>query len=196
MPSPAERLIALVRAEPPEPEAIARHLDALTPAARAGAIRELGGARLQGRLWKAVADAPPVTLDDLVPIGAPPLGEVIYHGKNSLPAFTIFQKRFCRPSRGADALWGYNHASLAWLIGPGYFVVHQDGSGAAIDYREVPAEHPAGWPAIAPNDRGAARLVYGGMVDYLRRVARDVFIGAAYRGGAPIGSYFVLARDG
>ncbi len=33
------------------------------------------------------------------------------------------------------------------------------------------------------------------MVDYMRRVARDVFIGSAHRGGKETGNYFVLCRD-
>jgi hypothetical protein len=196
MPSSAERLIELVRAEPPDRAAIARFLDGLSHAERLEAITALSGPRLQGRLYRAVEGAPRVTLADLVPPDAPPLREVIYHGKNSLPAFTLFQKRFCRPPRGADELWGYNHQTLAWLTGPGYFVVHDDvARGAAIDYREVPPEHPAGWPEIKANDRGLSRFVYADMVDYMRRVAGEVFIGRAYRGGAETENYFVLCRE-
>jgi len=33
------------------------------------------------------------------------------------------------------------------------------------------------------------------MVDYMRRVARDVFIGSAHRGGKETGNYFVLCRE-
>jgi hypothetical protein len=158
-------------------------------------MRSLSGSTLQKRLWDAVADAPRVTLDDLVPPDAPPLGEVIFEGKNSLPAFTLFQKRFCRPRPGSAELWGYNHQALAWLTGPGYFVVHDDRAGVAIDYREVPPGKPAAWPDVKTNERGLARFVYGGMVDYLRRVSRDVFIGAATRKGKELGNYFLLCRD-
>ena len=49
---------------------------------------------------------------------------------------------------------------------------------------------------MQPNDRGFSRFVYRGMVDYMRRVARDVFIGSAHRGGKELGNYFVLSRDG
>src|SRR5881397_2162494 len=137
VPSPGERLIALVRAEPPDRAAIAALLDGLPHGERVAAITALSGPRLQARLYASVAGAPPVTLADLVPPDAPPLREVIFHGKNSLPAFTLFQKRFCRPSRGTGELWGYNHQALAWLTGPGYFVVHEDRArGAAVDYRE------------------------------------------------------------
>ena len=185
----------LVRPEPVDAAAIAEYLDRLTPDQRREAITALSGPRLQSRLYRAVASAPRVRLDDLVPADAPALGEVIFHGKNSLPAFTLFQKRFCRPPRAVEELWGYNHQSLAWLTGPGYFVVHDDpGRGVAIDYREVPPDHPPAWPEVRPNDRGFSRFVYSGMVDYLRRVARDVFIGSAHRGGRELGNYFVLSR--
>ncbi|HJQ85286.1 MAG TPA: hypothetical protein VKA21_14470 [Candidatus Binatia bacterium] len=196
MPSPGERLVELIRAEPVDARAIGAFLDGLAPAERREAIGALSGPRLQSRLYRAVENAPRVTLADFVPPDAPPLREVIFHGKNSLPAFTLFQKRFCRPPRAAGELWGYNHQTLAWLTGPGYFVVHEDGArGAAIDYRQVPPDHPAGWPDVRPNDRGFSRFVYDGMVDYMRRVARDVFIGAAHRGGKELGNYFVLARE-
>ncbi len=195
VPSPGERLVELVCAEPLDAAAVATFLDRLTADERREAIAALSGPRLQSRLYRAVANAPRVTLADLVPQDAPSLGEVIFHGKNSLPAFTLFQKRFCRPPRGADELWGYNHQSLAWLTGPGYFVVHDDGArGAAIDYREVPPDRPPSWPEVRPNDRGFSRFVYSGMVDYLRRVARDVFIGSAHRAGKELGNYFVLSR--
>lgn len=184
----------LVRAEPVDAAAIAEFLDRLTPEARREAITALSGPRLQSRLYRAVASAPRVGLDDLVPPDARALDEVIFHGKNSLAAFTLFQKRFCRPPAGADTLWGYNHQQLAWLTGPGYFVVHDDARGAAIDYREVPPDHPPTWPNVKPNDRGFSRFVYRDMVDYMRRVARDVFIGSAHRDGKETGNYFVLSR--
>jgi hypothetical protein len=191
-----DRLVALVRAEPSNPRAIAAFLDGLTHAEQVEAISALQGPGLQRRLYQAVKDAPRVTLDDLVPAGTPPLEEVIYEGKNSLPVFTRFQKRFCRPAgaAGATELWGYNHQTLAWLTGPGYFVVHDGARGAGIDYREVPTEHPDGWPEIHGNDRGIARLVYGDMIDYMRRVSRDVFIGSAHRNGKERGNFFVLCR--
>jgi hypothetical protein len=196
--APGDRLRALLAPERPDPAAIAAHLDGLSHPDRVAAVQSLGGAKLQARLYAAASSATPVTLADLVPPDAPPLREVIFHGKNSLGAFTRFQKRFCRPpgARGQDELWGYNHQSLGWLTGPGYFVVHEDGrSGAAIDYRQVPPEHPPTWPEIRPNGQGFARFVFNDMVDYLRRVSRDVLIGSAHRGGRSINSYFLLCRE-
>ena len=155
--SAGDRLRALLEPALPDRAEIGQYLDGLSSVDRVEAIQSLGGAKLQGKLYHAVGGAPPVTLTDLVPPDAAPLDEVIFYGKNSLAAFTRFQKRFCRPPgvRGQDELWGYNHQSLGWLTGPGYFVVHEDGrAGAAIDYRQVPPEHPPSWPDVRPNGRG------------------------------------------
>jgi hypothetical protein len=199
MESVGRRFVALVEEDPPDRHAIAAFLDSLGAAERVEAIAALGGVPLQRRLYEAVRGAPPVTLADLVPPETPPLREVIFEGKNSLLAFTRFQKRFCRPPEAGtgEELWGYNHQALGWLTGPGYFVVREDRiRGAAIDYREVPYQHPENWPGVAPNDRGFSRFVYKDMVDYLRRVSRDVFIGSAHRHGKEQGNYFILTRDG
>ncbi len=199
MASAAERLQTPLRVERPDREVIAEQLDRMSHGERLEAIRSLGGARAQARLWEAAAAAPAVTLDDLVPPDLPPLREVIWQGKNSLPAFTLFQKRFCRPAPGTTSaqLWGYNHTAIAWLVGPGYFVVHREGDApAAIDYRLVPPSQPAGWPAVKPNDTGASYFVYRDMVDYLRRVSRHVLIGRATRYGKELPNYFVLCREG
>ncbi len=194
----ADRLRGLLDTERPEPGAIAEVLDGGGHADRMDAITSLGGTARQGKLWTAAASAPTVTQADLVPPDTAPLREVIFHGKNSLPAFTLFQKRFCRPPADApgDQLWGYNHQTLAWLTGPGYFVVHPEGDApAAIDYRRVPPGHPASWPAVKPNDVGFSRFVYRDMVDYLRRVSRHVLIGRATRHGKELPNYFILCRE-
>jgi hypothetical protein len=193
--STASTVVDLLRAEPTDIAAIASQLDRASHADRVEAIRSLGGTRLQGRLWTAAAASPPVALADLVPPDMAPLRQVVFEGKNSLPAFTLFQKRFCRPPTGQPTLWGYNHQDLAWLTGPGYFVVREEPAhGAAIDYREIPPRGCDGWPLVRPNGGGFSRFVYKDMVDYLRRVSRDVFIGSATRHGRAIGSYFLLCR--
>jgi hypothetical protein len=194
----AAHLHELTQAPSPDRAEIAAYLDGLTPADRLEAVRSLRGAGPQRRLWEAVAAAPPVEIDVIVPPDAPPLREFIYHGKNSLPAFTLFQKRFCRPSpaEAGAQLWGYNHTDVARFVGPGYFVCHAvDGSGAAIDYRAVPPERPATWPAIRPNGRGLSYFVYRDMIDYLRRVSAHVLIGSAYRHDKALGNYFILCRE-
>ena len=194
---PGPRLVELLRAARPEPGEIAAFLDGLGHDGRIEAMSALSGPGLQGRLYAAAEGAPRVTLTELVPPDIQPLREVIFHGKNSLPAFTLFQKRFCRPpdrARGEE-LWGYNHQALAWLTGPGYFVVHEEPVGAAIDYRQVPPQGCAGWPPVKPNDRGFSRFVYRDMVDYLRRVSKHVLIGRATRHGKALDNYFVLCRE-
>jgi hypothetical protein len=176
-------------------------LDAYPLAERIAALRSLGGVRVQRRLWEAAAVNPPVTTDDLVPRNAPPMRPVIFHGKNSLPAFSDFRKICCRPPAGnADnVLWGYNDTSIRPVIGPGYYVVHDTPGtplgASAFDYTQLPASHPAGWPDIRGNEVGLSRFVYNKTVDYMRRVAKDVFIGSATRSGKEMGSYFLLVRE-
>ena len=195
MSTTASRLKELLGAERPDAAAICDLLDRAASSDRLEAIRGLGGPAIQRKLWDAVASAPRVALADLVPPDTKPLREVIFHGKNSLPAFTFFQKRFCRTPQAGDVLWGYNHQALAWLTGPGYFVVHDEPRGAAIDYREVPPRGCPGWPAPKPNDRGFSRFVYRDMVDYLRRVSTHVLIGRATRHGKDLPNFFALCRE-
>ena len=195
-PQTGARLLELLGAEPPNAAEIAAFLDGLTHDGRMEALAALSGPAVQRRLWEVAASAPRVDTTDLVPPDAPAKREVIFHGKNSLPAFTFFQKRFLRPRAGADTLWGYNHQSLAWLTGPGYFVVHDEPArGAAIDYREVPPESVAGWPAVKPNSAGLSRFVSKDMVDYLRRVSTHVLIGRATKYGKDLENYFALCRE-
>ena len=197
---PAESLAALQRAERIDPDSVRQRLDGMDPDDRVAAVRALGRSQ-QRRLYAAVEGFAPVRLVDLVPAGEPDLATVRHFGRNTLPLFTLFEKRFCRPA-GEDpekpgALYGYNHQSMAAVTGPGCFVAHEDESRSEvlIDYREIPREQPAGWPEIRRNDRGLSRLVYGGMVDTLRRVSEHVTIGSAARGGKDLGSWFVLCRE-
>jgi hypothetical protein len=126
---------------------------------------------------------------------------VRHFGKNTLPVFTHFEKRFCRPAgqdpRRPTALFGFNFQALARLTGPGYYVAHADPAlpEVLIDYRELPPAAPAGWPPLRSNEVGAARLVYGFMVDRLRRVSEHVTIGSAARHGRELGSWFLLDRE-
>jgi hypothetical protein len=175
--------------------ALAAHLDSLDVQARVREIRALGK-EAQRRLWEACADAPAFTADQLV-AGVAPGTPVIWAGKNSLPLFTVFEKRFARV--GADVI-GYNHQSNSWITGPGYFTAIASPENARevrIDYTREPAATtnvPAGWPKIKPNKSGFSRLVYHNLYDYLRYVSKDVAIGFATRLGKPMDSYFVLAK--
>ena len=181
-------------------DAIASFLDSLSHAQRVQATRALGRGE-QRRLYDAVGGFRPVELAELVPASVADLAQVRHFGRNTLPAFTLFEKRFCRP-RGADprkpdALYGYNFQSLSPLTGPGYFVARPvpGRPEVDIDYRELPPARPPAWPAVRSNERGLGRFVYGFMVDTLRRVSQHVTIGSAARGGKAIGSWFVLVRE-
>ena len=193
-------LLGLVRDAVIDRTRICNFLDALSHGHRVVAARALGRSE-QRRLYAAVDGFRPVELADLVPGSVGDLRQVRHYGKNTLPAFTLFEKRFCRPT-GADphkpdALYGYNFQSLSPLTGPGYFVARPvpGRPEVDIDYRELPPDHPAGWPGIKSNERGLGRFVYGFMVDTLRRVSDHVTIGSAAKNGKPIGSWFVLVRE-
>src|ERR1043165_9074153 len=66
------------------------------------------------RLYDAVAGTTPLSLDDFAKTEEP----VIFEGRNSLPMFTRFQKRF---SRQGDEVVGYNHQTMGFVTGPGFF---------------------------------------------------------------------------
>jgi hypothetical protein len=175
---------------------LASHLDGLDEAARIAAVRELAGNE-QAQLFEAAVSFRPLTLDDFVPADTAPLTEVIHYGRNSLPMFKIFQKRFCRAPDASELLWGYNHQTLAWLTGPGYFITRpREGGEILIDYLEVPGDKPATWPAIKGNAGGVSRFVYYQLQDVMRGVSRHVSIGRATRHGKNIDNWFVLCRQG
>ncbi len=196
----SEDLQFLIRDRPIEPERIRRFLDELSHQARVTAIRSLGSGELRS-LYASVEGFKSVTLEDLVPSAVGNFATVRHHGKNSLPAFTHFEKRFCRP-RSADReqeteLYGFNFQTLAPITGPGYFIAREseDRPEVLIDYRNLPLEHPPGWPPIRSNERGFSRLVYGFLLDTLRGVSDHVTIGSAARNGRDLGSWFALCRD-
>lgn len=165
---------------------------------RIHAVRALSKAQMK-TLFEASADAGPLSLDFMVPTGEA-LTEVIHHGKNSLPVFSHFQKRFCRPD-GEDApdqLWGYNHNGDVQMAvtGPGYYVSSLTEKGEVlVDYAKVPPRKPASWPTIMGPTARAGSLVWEGMTDVLRKVSEHVTIGAAYKNGKPMEQYFVLCRE-
>lgn len=178
---------------------IAEHLEELSTGARVKASRGLGP-KAQRRLWD-LARGRRVKLADIVPEDRGPLEPVRHYGRNTLPAFKLFEKRFCRPSEEADngMLWGYNEGASRPLVGPGYFVCRdtdQDARGAVVvDYYQVPPERPAEWPAIKSNESAQSRLVYGFMHDFLRRVSAHVTIGRAYKHDRETPNFFTLCRE-
>jgi hypothetical protein len=173
-------------------------LDTCGPWARANAVRGLNPTQMKA-LFEGVEGGEALTLDAMVPTGEA-LTEVIHHGKNTLPAFSHFQKRFCRPDgdEHPDQLWGYNHNGGVQMAvtGPGYFVATLTEKGEVlIDYAKVPPRKPESWPAIMGPTARAGSLVWAGMTDVLRKVSEHVTIGAAYKGGKAMGQYFALCRE-
>jgi hypothetical protein len=190
----------LIAQQPIRPAAAAELLDGMTHAQRVAAVRSLGRSE-QRRLYEAVDGFRPVRLEHLVPPAVPDFKPVRHYGRNTLPLFTHFEKRFCRPT-GADPvkpgeLYGFNFQTLAPVTGPGYFIAREDPSRpeVLVDYNLVPPVHPDGWPDIRPNERGLSRFVYGYMIDTLRGVSEHVTIGSAARKGRDLGSWFILCRE-
>ena len=204
--TPGAELRARIAQDAARPAEIARFLDGLSHADRVLAIRDLRRGD-QRRLYEAVDGFASVTLADLVPPGVAAMQPVRHYGKNTLPAFTHFEKRLLRPE-GEDAakpseLFGFNFQTMSPVTGPGYFVTvpnpEREDREVWFDYRRVPAvpasELPPDWPPVRPNERGLSVLVYAHMVDTLRRVSEHVTIGSAAKKGRDIGSWFALCRE-
>jgi hypothetical protein len=178
----------------PDPEHIARELDRISHAERVLALQ--GMHRAQFSLLFALVDRfATMTLDALVPAGAVPFQPVRHIGRNSLPLFSSFEKRFYRTGAAA-AVGGANFQSTSFATGPGYFTAspNAERKEIVIDYNHIPDAAPEGWPALSDNRHGIGRLVYGGMIDTLRKVSEHVSIGAAQKPGQSVNAYFVLCR--
>ena len=192
-----QELKALLAADSVDLDAVAQRLDAMASDERVHAIRGLGK-KAQVRLWNA-AEGRATSLEDVVPSNVESAVEVIHAGKNSLPVFTNFEKRFCRVEGDDSVLYGYNEGPTRKLIGPGYFVTSFDAERGevGINYYNTPptdASLPEGWPAVRPNESGLSRFVYAKMIDYLRQVSTHVTIGRAVRKGKTTNNYFLLCR--
>jgi hypothetical protein len=190
-----EDLAALVRRRAKRDE-IAAYLDGLSPNDRLEQVLAIRG-RLVGKLYDAVGGGEPLTLDDFVPSGE--TRTVIFEGRNSLPTFSRFQKRFARVG---DSVVGYNHQLMSFATGPGFFVVRPPTAGEAhpgelfFDYTTDPPSVPSGWPAFKPNSAGLSRAVFMNMKDFCRRVAKGVLVGKAYKLGIAQNAYFTLTNIG
>ncbi len=177
---------------------LADYLDRLDAPARLREVRSLVK-REQVKLFEVAAGALPIHLDHFVPAGTPPLREVIHYGRNSLPAFHTFEKRFCLPDTGGDELWGYNEHALRALTGPGYFVVREPSlaelAEMVIDYTELPPRKPDAWPSIRPNSARFGRFIYFQTRDIVRAVSQHVTVGRDTRNGQPLDAWFVICRS-
>ena len=175
---------------------VASYLDQLNLQDRVQASRSLN-ARAQKKLW-VLCQNRQVSREDLVPVGRE--GQSVRHlGRNTLPVFKFFEKRFYAPQAESQELWGYNEGVTRPWIGPGYFVARDcrvdEPEAFVIDYEQVPSEHPLPqWPQVKSNEKGLSRLVYAYMQDYLRKVSDGVLIGKAYRKGKETENYFTLCR--
>ena len=195
-----DELLAMVDGSSLDMDLLDQALNESDPETRLAFVRALKPAR-QKKLFEA-ASGRKVTLDAIVPPGEGELNEIIHEGKNTLPAFTHFQKRFCRPSLAQDpqdrtVLWGYNHLNVGAFTGPGYFVAYDDPEQGevVIDYREIPPEKVESWPAIIGNNKKLGIFIYHGMIDRLRRVSDHVTIGRAFKGGKAMSAWFALVRQ-
>jgi hypothetical protein len=196
---PGRELVARIADTGAKPLDIARFLDGLSPEDRVRAVRA-AGRDAQRRLYELVEGFRPLALSDIVPPDVPAMTPVHHLGRNTLPLFRLFEKRFCRPPEvdpaTPDELWGYNESPARPLVGPGYFVLRPDAERGEllVDYHRVPPRRPDGWPEIRSNARGVSRFVYGFMIDTLRGVSAQVTIGSAARKGRDLGSWFILCR--
>ncbi|MBX3125641.1 MAG: hypothetical protein KF718_02955 [Polyangiaceae bacterium] len=178
---------------------LSQALDAMDPKSRLATAMSIE-AKEQRELWDLFADQP-ADASLFVPSGLEPLREVICHGKNTLPAFNFFQKRFCLSDDDSGELWGYNHSDVGFAVGPGYYVAHGTDDEEAppgayvIDYTRLPPKKPDSWPDIIPNEARLGRFVYAGMKDYMRKVSEHVSIGRAYKGGSAMNAWFLLCRE-
>jgi hypothetical protein len=177
---------------------VAPILDAMSEKDRLAFVRALTKSDML-RLWNA-CEGREVTAEDFVPRSLPLGTEVIHEGKNSLPLFSQFQKRFTLAEGRPGVVYGYNHTDLNWTTaGPGYFIGHiRPGETAfGIDYYEVPptaAHLPPYWPRVRRNEIGLQRFIYSKMVDYMRKVSGTVTVGRAWMRGRRTSNFFVLAR--
>ncbi|MCA9592497.1 MAG: hypothetical protein KC776_04275 [Myxococcales bacterium] len=178
---------------------ISETLDRMDPQSRLWTVMSIKPEE-QRLLWEMFAEDA-VDAGHFVPSGTEPLLEVIHHGKNSLPAHNFFQKRFCLSDDESGDLYGYNHQSLDWATGPGYYVAHgtddekDPPTGYVIDYTRTPPKKPDSWPEIIPNEAKLGRFVYAHMKDYMRKVSEHMSIGRAYKHGKPMNAWFVLCRE-
>ena len=176
---------------------IAHVLDDVGDQVRIETMNELGKKEL-ATLFDAAADNEPLTLDHFVPSGVSPMTEVIHQGKNSLFAFSRFQKRFCRPAGDGEQreLWGYNEQDFRFFTGPGYFVAYEQGKEVVIDYGRTPGGKPDSWPTIVSTSSRLSYFIYHGTNDLVRRVSRHVSVGRQRKGEQPRDAWFVLVRKG
>ncbi len=170
-------------------EALAEALDRADHAARVAWLRSLSG-KEEAALYTLCAGST-LTVEEL----HRGTGDVVVHeGWNSLLAFRGFQKRL---TVHEDRVQGYNHQTWSWFTGPGHFQVRpsEDVPGEVwFDYVWEPTSAPDAFPAPRSNTSGVSTLVYGHMIDVVRKVSDHVVIGRAIKKGKETPNYFGLVR--
>jgi hypothetical protein len=179
-------LAGLVDASAPASD-IRAHLDALPMEGQRTSVQRLPRSAFT-RLFDAVGQNPPASIVDLVPDAG---ASTAYLLRNNLAMFSHAEKVFFRGERGCFG-FNRNRPWLMGLVGPGYFVVAPKADGLEFDYVPPPHMIPKGWPPYRSNQSWLSRPVFGGMTDRVRRVARDVFVGRAFRNGVETKVHFVL----
>jgi hypothetical protein len=175
-------------------QGLCAYLDGLDEWLRITESRSLSRSE-QARLFEAAAGFRRLTLEHFVPHGTAALEPVVHHGRNSLPVFRYFEKRFCKPDEPSEVLWGYNEQVWKALTGPGYFVARPANDfEVVIDYGELPPRKPEAWPPILPNSARLSRFIYYRTRDRMRGVSAHVSIGRASRSGKAMDNWFVLCR--
>lgn len=186
----------LLQQKPIDRDAVEQHLNGLSHAQRVDEVRAIPG-RLQAALF-AAAPTTGLDVDFFVPPQTPERTFVRHFGKNSLPVFSDFEKRFARPSADADVAWGFNFSPVMAVVGPGHFVLRQGNERHPemhVDYYSIPDEQLNDAPPLRENTSGLQTLVYGNMIDVLRRVSTHVSVGRAIKNGRDTNNYFLLCRD-
>jgi hypothetical protein len=190
------RLTDLLASTPIDLHAVTAHLDGLDPEQRIDEVRQVPGSQ-QKRLFAASKGWRVLDFAYYVPTEKPERQFVRHLGKNSLPVFSHFEKRFARPTHESKVLWGFNHGPTMALIGPGHFIMREGpGEGELhVDYYSLPSERLDGAPPLKANDKGISNLVYGNMIDVLRGVSEHVSVGRAIKHGKETPNYFLLCRE-
>ncbi len=189
-------LYEMLATKPIDIKGIAKYLDGLTHEERVAEMRTIPG-RQMALLWEAEGKSrKKLSVNSFVPKDVPNCVAVRHIGRNSLPLFNDFEKRFARPKSDAKELYGYNHSDAMGLVGPGQFVL---GKGKAkgemdVDYYRIPPVRIDGFPKLQKNTFGLSFFVYGNMVDVMRHVSEHITVGRAYKYGDETGNYFLLCR--
>jgi hypothetical protein len=196
MENAATTLAQLITDSSASAQRVSDYLDGLTPDERIAAIRGTER-RTQIKLWKLVDGFRELSCNHFVKAGTPNFQAVRHHGRNTMPTFVLFEKRFYRYGDGSQ-MAGANFQHISPITGPGYFLCTEDKNRreVQVDYYHVPDQAPPGWPKIVPNSGfRMTKLVYGNMVDVMRRVSEHVTIGHAIREGKEFPAWFLLCRE-